>query len=79
MIELDKESYDADKEPLFIGLSVTPYVYFKKRTEGPNAGQFLQKLATEAAQQKPPQGRRPPAAGRRGSNECRDVGWCRAN
>ena len=40
-IELDKESYDADKEPLFIGLSVTPYVYFKVRAEGLNAGAYL--------------------------------------
>ena len=53
-IELDKGSYDADKAPLFIGLSVTPYVYFKEKPEGPNAGDFLQKLATEAAEQKPP-------------------------
>ena len=53
-IELDKDSYDADKEPLFIGLSVTPYVNFKEKPEGPNAGQFLQELATEAAEQKSP-------------------------
>src|SRR5262249_475170 len=53
-IELDEDSYHPDKEPLFIGLSVTPYVYFKEKATGPNAGEFLQQLATKAAQQKLP-------------------------
>jgi membrane fusion protein (multidrug efflux system) len=52
-IELDKDSYDAEKAPLFIGLSVTPYVNFKEKPTGPNAGKFLQELAVEAAAQKP--------------------------
>jgi membrane fusion protein (multidrug efflux system) len=51
-IELDKESYHSDKDPLFIGLSVTPYVYYKETPTGPNAGKFLQQLAVEAAEQK---------------------------
>jgi membrane fusion protein (multidrug efflux system) len=54
-IELDKESYHPDKDPLFIGLSVTPYVFFKVEPTGPNAGKFLQQLAVEAAEQRPPQ------------------------
>ncbi len=62
-IELDKESYHPDKDPLFIGLSVTPYVYFKEKPEGPNAGQFLQELATETAEQKPPPAASAPPAG----------------
>ena len=43
-IELDRDSYDADKLPLFIGLSVTPYVYFKETPTGPNAGKFRRSL-----------------------------------
>ena len=39
-IELTK--YDPDKEPLFIGLSVVPYVYFKEPPQGPHAGDRLQ-------------------------------------
>jgi membrane fusion protein (multidrug efflux system) len=33
--------YDPDKLPLFVGLSVTPYVYYKEPATGPNAGKFL--------------------------------------
>ena len=39
-IELTK--YDPDKTPLFPGLSVVPYVYYKEEPTGPNAGDFLQ-------------------------------------
>ncbi len=46
--------YDPDKAPLFVGLSVTPYVYFKETPTGPNAGKFLQELAAETAQEKQP-------------------------
>ncbi len=62
-IELDKDFYDADKEPLFIGLSVTPYVHFKEKPTGLNAGDFLQKLATEAQEHKPAAGSGAPPAG----------------
>jgi membrane fusion protein (multidrug efflux system) len=55
-IELDKESYHPDKDPLFVGLSVTPYVYFKETPTGVNAGKFLQQLALEAAAQEPAPG-----------------------
>jgi membrane fusion protein (multidrug efflux system) len=41
-IELTK--YDPDKDPLFVGVSVVPYVYFKERPTGTNAGRFLQPL-----------------------------------
>jgi membrane fusion protein (multidrug efflux system) len=41
-VRIELENYDPDKEPLFVGLSVTPYVYYKKRPEGPNAGAVLQ-------------------------------------
>jgi membrane fusion protein, multidrug efflux system len=36
--------YDPDKAPLFLGLSVTPYVYYKEPATGPHAGEFLQPL-----------------------------------
>jgi membrane fusion protein (multidrug efflux system) len=34
--------YDPDKTPLFVGLSVTPTVYYKEAPTGPHAGDFLQ-------------------------------------
>jgi membrane fusion protein (multidrug efflux system) len=38
--------YDPDKKdkehPLFVGLSVVPYVYYKEKPEGPHAGELLQ-------------------------------------
>ena len=39
-IELDK--YDPDKDPLFIGLSVTPYVDLRRKPTGLHAGEVLQ-------------------------------------
>jgi membrane fusion protein, multidrug efflux system len=44
-VRIELTDYDADKAPLFIGLSVTPYVYFKESPTGPNAGEILQPLA----------------------------------
>jgi membrane fusion protein, multidrug efflux system len=41
-VRIDLENYDPDKNPLFIGTSVVPYVYFNKQPTGPNAGKFLQ-------------------------------------
>jgi membrane fusion protein, multidrug efflux system len=37
-------AYDPDKAPLFVGLSVTPYVYYKEPATGPHAGAVLQPL-----------------------------------
>ena len=37
--------YDPDKTPLFAGLSVTPYVYYKEPAIGPDAGKVLQPFA----------------------------------
>jgi membrane fusion protein (multidrug efflux system) len=42
-IELTK--YDPDNNPLFVGLSVSPYVYFKEPAAGPHAGDVLQPFA----------------------------------
>ena len=36
--------YDPDKVPLFVGLSVTPYVYFKEPATGPHAGDVLRPI-----------------------------------
>ena len=43
-VRIELTDYDPDKEPLFVGLSVVPYVYFKEKPEGPHAGQMLQPL-----------------------------------
>ncbi len=43
-VRIDLTDYDPDKEPLFVGLSVTPYVYYKEPPTGPNAGKVLQQL-----------------------------------
>lgn len=47
-VRIDIEGYDPDKEPLFIGTSVTPYVYIDKRATGPDAGKYLQTLDPQA-------------------------------
>jgi membrane fusion protein (multidrug efflux system) len=41
-VRIELEGYDPDKNPLFIGTSVEPYVYLKKPLTGPDAGKFLQ-------------------------------------
>jgi membrane fusion protein, multidrug efflux system len=41
-VRIDLIDYDPDKLPLFVGLSVTPYVRIKEAPSGPDAGKFLQ-------------------------------------
>jgi membrane fusion protein (multidrug efflux system) len=41
-VRIELLDYDPDKTPLFVGLSVTPYVYYKQPATGPNAGAVLQ-------------------------------------
>jgi membrane fusion protein (multidrug efflux system) len=41
-VRIEFDDYDANKIPLFVGLSVTPYVYYKEQAKGPHAGEFLQ-------------------------------------
>ena len=41
-VRIELEGYDPDKNPLFIGTSVIPYVYIKQPPTGPDAGKFLQ-------------------------------------
>jgi membrane fusion protein, multidrug efflux system len=44
-VRIELTGYNPDKDPLFIGLSVVPYVYYKESPSGPNAGDVLQPLA----------------------------------
>jgi membrane fusion protein, multidrug efflux system len=62
-VRIELEGYDPDKTPLFIGTSVTPYVYVNRPATGPNAGQFLQ---APVVPQSPTTGmlQRPPGADR---------------
>ena len=41
-VRIDLEGYDPDKNTLFIGTSVVPYVHINKPPTGPDAGKFLQ-------------------------------------
>ncbi len=41
-VRIDPINYDPDKLPLFIGLSVVPYVSVREEPTGPDAGKFLQ-------------------------------------
>ena len=41
-VRIELADYDPAKAPLFAGLSVTPYVYFKESPTGPHAGDVLQ-------------------------------------
>jgi membrane fusion protein, multidrug efflux system len=47
-VRIDLEGYVPDKDPLFIGTSVVPYVYIDKPPTGPDAGKFLQTHAPDA-------------------------------
>ncbi|HKM52499.1 MAG TPA: efflux RND transporter periplasmic adaptor subunit, partial [Isosphaeraceae bacterium] len=41
-VRIELTDYHPEKVPLFVGLSVTPYVYFKEPPTGPHAGEVLQ-------------------------------------
>jgi membrane fusion protein, multidrug efflux system len=55
-VRIDVEGYDPDKEPLFIGTSVVPYVYVNKRPTGPDAGKFLQTVMPQTPTVASPRG-----------------------
>jgi membrane fusion protein (multidrug efflux system) len=44
-VRIELTDYDPDKVHLLVGLSVTPYVYYKEPPAGPHAGHVLQPLA----------------------------------
>jgi membrane fusion protein, multidrug efflux system len=56
-VRIELANYDPNKDPLFVGLSVTPYVYLNRPATGPDAGKFLQSAlpisSTVAAPQTP--------------------------
>ena len=43
-VRIELTDYDPEQVPLFVGASVTPYVYFKEPATGPHAGAILQPL-----------------------------------
>jgi membrane fusion protein, multidrug efflux system len=47
-VRIELTDYDPDKIPLFVGLSVVPYVYYKEPPTGPHAGDVLQPTATHS-------------------------------
>jgi membrane fusion protein (multidrug efflux system) len=61
-VRIGLEGYDPDKDPLFTGTSVVPYVYINKPPAGPNAGKFLQTYAPQSQTADSPQS--PPGAGK---------------
>ena len=57
-VRIDLTNYDPEKQPLFIGLSVTPYVRIAEKPTGANAGEYLQpnspcQCLTTAPEKKP--------------------------
>jgi membrane fusion protein (multidrug efflux system) len=44
-VRIELTDYDPAAVPLFVGLSVTPYVYYKEPPTGPHAGEVLQPSA----------------------------------
>jgi membrane fusion protein (multidrug efflux system) len=44
-VRIELTDYDPDQGPLFVGLSVEPYVYYKEPPTGPHAGEVLQPYA----------------------------------
>jgi membrane fusion protein, multidrug efflux system len=52
-VRIDLKNYDPDKNPLFVGTSVVPYVLFKEPPTGPDAGKFLQTSAPDTTANPP--------------------------
>jgi membrane fusion protein (multidrug efflux system) len=50
-VRIELTDYDPAESPLFVGLSVTPYVYYKEPPTGPHAGEILQPSATPPTRQ----------------------------
>jgi membrane fusion protein (multidrug efflux system) len=48
-VRIELQNYDPDKDPLFIGLSVVPYVYINRPATGPDAGKRLQALVPQSS------------------------------
>jgi len=52
-VRIELQDYDPDKTPLFIGLSVTPYVDVHEKPTGPDAGKLLQPYLAAASEAPP--------------------------
>jgi membrane fusion protein, multidrug efflux system len=52
-VRIELTNYNPDTDPLFVGLSVTPYVYFKEPPSGPHAGAVLQPSAARPTGSRP--------------------------
>jgi membrane fusion protein (multidrug efflux system) len=48
-VRIDLINYNPEISPLFIGLSITPYVYVNEKLTGPDAGKMLQTLMPATA------------------------------
>jgi membrane fusion protein (multidrug efflux system) len=48
-VRIELQDYDPHKEPLFIGLSVVPYVYLNRPATGPDAGKVLQTYVPQSS------------------------------
>ncbi len=54
-VRIELTDYDPRRTPLFVGLSCTPYVYYKETPRGPHAGEFLRPpMALPRASATPP-------------------------
>jgi membrane fusion protein, multidrug efflux system len=53
-VRIDLIDYNPDLVPLFVGLSVTPYVQVYEKPTGPDAGQFLQSVMQTGSVSSPP-------------------------
>jgi membrane fusion protein (multidrug efflux system) len=54
-VRIELEGYDPDKDTLFIGTSVAPYVYINKPPTGPDAGKYLQARVSQSQSTSTPQ------------------------
>jgi membrane fusion protein (multidrug efflux system) len=52
-VRIELTNYHPDEDPLFVGLSVTPYVYYKEPASGEYAGRFLQSFTPVARRSTP--------------------------
>jgi membrane fusion protein (multidrug efflux system) len=61
-VRIELQNYDPDKDPLFIGLSVVPYVYINRPATGPDAGKRLQASVPQSSASAAAPAERPAAA-----------------
>ncbi len=63
-VRIEVDDYDPEQAPLFIGLSVEPYVYVKEKPTGPHAGEILQPYLAQPPGSPSSPGNPPPAVPR---------------